>query len=308
MRINLLSVLVVATLGTCLVQADLVNAFSGFDATWEIGVSGLKSSYYNDTAQGHPLSGPTISNYFPELGPDRVSYPSGVGQVPSPGGSTGLAFDQGVLGAQVVDGALVLQLATALDPHAGYYHNGWGAWYGEGDLFVTVSDSDGISHFALLNTWARNSEGDPISLNGGHFADAQEFHLFGGTGDTSLEGHLVALLGDGDVTLTGGQGAYTASNAPVGLDMRAFAEGGDDLGDAGLTYATIIDSNRTWYLETWSIDLSQLSTDATFDIALHTAASCGNDQIALSCSVPEPGTMLLVVSGLALAFSRRRGC
>lgn len=307
MRINLLSVIAVVVLGVCFVQADLITEFAGFDTVWEVGVSGMQSSYHNDTAKGLPITGPTISNYFPVFGPDRVSYPSGIGPVPSPGGTIGQNFDQGVLGVQVTDDSLIFQLASTLDPRAGYYHSGWKTWYGQGDLFITVEDGDGISHYALLSSWARDGDGEAISLNGGHFNKAQNYHLFGGDGGTSLEGHLVALADDGNVTLTGGRGAYTPSNAPAGLDLRAFAEGGEDLGDADLTYASITDLNRTWYLQSWTIGLDELSADAAFDVALHTVASCGNDQIGMFCSVPEPSTMLLAIGGLVLALRNRRG-
>jgi hypothetical protein len=278
--------------------ADLLDVFAGFDAVWEVGASGLESSYYADTAAGLPVTGPTTDNFLHELGPSHVCYPSGVGEVPSPGGSLGQNFDQGVLGIKLDGDSLVIRLASALDPLEGFYHGGWNAWYGQGDLFLTVEDSNGISHYSLLNAWPRDELGAPRTLNGGHFDAAQAFHTSGGAGGASLEGHLIGLNTDADVTLTGGRGSYNASNAPSGLDQRAYAEGGTDLGDAGLVHESLSDYDQDWYLQTWTISLHTLSPDPAFDIGLHAISSCGNDQIGSLATVPEPGSIVLLVIGV----------
>ncbi len=291
--------------GVGVAQADLIQSFADFNYVAEVGVSGLQSSYYADTRGGHPVAGPTTGAELPVFGPDHVTYPHGVGQVPSPGGSVGQNFDQGVLGIQLAGDDLIFQLATALNPQTGYYYHGWHTWYGQGDLFVDLADSAGVRHYALLNSWGRNEHGSPISLNGGHFHAAQEFHLTGGAGGTSLEGHAVRLEGDDDVTLTGGTGAYYSGIAPAGLDVRTYAAGGTDLGSAGLVHSSVVDGGRTWYLQTWTVDRDLLSTDATFNIGLHAAASCGNDQIGGLASVPEPATALLLVIGVLVRATRR---
>ncbi|MBP7746045.1 MAG: PEP-CTERM sorting domain-containing protein [Phycisphaerae bacterium] len=305
MRTNLLTILVVLVVAAPIARADLFQAFLGFETVSEIGVSGLQSSYYSDTKINQPLSGATTGTSLAVLGPDRVTYPNGIGQVPSPGGSIGAQFDQGVLGIKIDGHNIVFQLATALNPQAGYYHSGWKSWYGQGDLFVDVTSGNGVEHFALLNTWGRDTAGNPLSLNGGYYGAAQEFHV-GNNMNSSLEGHLVRLASDSDIALTGGTGAYHSGIAPNGLDLRTYAAGGTDLGDAGLTQTSVVDQNRTWYLQTWTIGLDDLSTAGTFDLGLHAAASCGNDQIGGTFAVPEPASLALVLAG-ALLHLRRRG-
>lgn len=299
--------LVVAVVVGCtgFARADLIQQFTGFDSIWEVGTSGLRSSYYTDTKNNVPVSGATTANFLPAFGPQRVSYPSGVGEVPSPGGSVGSHFDQGVLGVKTEDGNLIVQLATGLNPLTGYYHSGWNTWYGQGDLFLDVADQSGVSHYAALSMWGRDVQGNPISLNGGHFNAAQAFHV-GGSGRSNLEGHLVKLATDANVTTTGGTGAYTASNAPAGLDMRVYASGGTDRGNAALVQASLSDRGQSWYVQTWTIDLSSLSSDRMFNVALHAAASCGNDQIGGTFNVPEPSSVLLVLGGLVGILRYRR--
>jgi hypothetical protein len=300
-----IAVVAVVLAGVGIANADLIQAFADFNYTSEVGVSGLQSSYYTDTKANVAVTGPTTGSHLPVFGPDRVTYPNGIGQVPSPGGAIGAQFDQGVLGIKLVDDNVVFQIATALNPQTGYYHSGWQTWYGQGDLFLDLADSAGVRHFALLNSWGRDSSGSPISLNGGHFASARSFHLTGGSGGASLEGHLVSLSGNNQVTMSAGTGAYGASNAPVGLDLRTYVSGGTDLGSAGLVHSSVVDSGRTWYLQTWTVPVGTLSNDATFDIGLHAAASCGNDQIGGLYSVPEPGSMMLLLAGVLYGFYRR---
>ena len=100
----------------------------------------------------------------------------------------------------------------------------------------------------------------------------------------------------------------TSSNAPAGLDLRAYAKGGSDLGSAGLTQSVLSDRGQNWYIQTWTIDLGSLSDAAAYNIGLHASASCGNDQIGGTFSIPEPSSLGLVLSGAALLpILRRRG-
>jgi hypothetical protein len=295
-------------LGAASASADFITEFSGFNSVNEVGVSGLQSSYFADTKAGLPISGPLISKNLATFGPQRVSYPSGIGQVPSPGGAIGANFDQGALGLKVEGDELIFKVATALDPTAGYYHSGWNTWYGQGDLFVSVQNGSSVNHFALLSAWAHDAKGKTINYNGNYYAKGENFHLNGGAKNDGLEGHLVALRNDSDVLLTGGTGAYTASNAPTGLDRRVFAAGGLDLGNAGLMLGNFTDNGRLWYTQTWRVGISDLSSAKQFDLGLHTAASCGNDQIGgvFSVSIPEPASLLLLICGCAI-WSQRRG-
>ncbi len=303
-------VLIAAMLAGCaaFAQADLLDFFTDYITFNDIGVSGLESTYYADTKNGLPISGPVTASFLPVLGPSRVTYPSGVGQVPSPGGGIGKHFDQGLLGVKVENGNLILKLAGGLDPQSGYYHSGWKSWYGQGDLFLSIFDSRGVTHYALLSAWARDGQGQPISLNGGHFNAAQNFHVAGGAGGTSLEGHLVRLESDSQVTLTGGTGAYHAGIAPPGLDLRTFAADGIDLVYANLVHDVVHDLGQNWYVQTWTIGLGHLSADGTFVVGMHAAVSCGNDQIGgeVSISVPEPSTIGILIVGATLLLGLRR--
>ena len=276
------------------VRGDLSSEFSGYEAIWEIGVSGLQSSYYADTRSGITLPDDMFS-----LGPARVSYPHGVGQIPSPGGCVGSVFDEGVMGVQVQGGTLTIQVAGGLNPLTGYYYSGWSTWYGQGDVFITVEDTAGISHFALLNSWPRNNRGCYRTLDGGHFDAAQDFHTQGGQGGTSLEGHLVSLSSNDDVVLTGGRGSYPPGYTPPpeGLDYRAYAQAGVDIGYAGLAHSQEMDFGQDWFIQTWTFPTSWLSSDPVFTLGLHKTASCGNDQIGMVKVVPAPGAFLLALAG-----------
>ena len=287
-------------------HADLITTFSGYQTVDEVGVSGLVSSSAPDTILGLAVGGSTIGNTLPVFGPERVSYPSGIGQVPSPGGSVGMQYDEGVLGVRLFDDHLIFRIATAVDPQTGRYHNGWKTWYGQGDLFIDVQDSTGISHFALLSAWARDGNGHPVEVNQNHYPAAERLHTGGDDEEAGREGHLIRLNGDGEVAMSGGHGAYNGGNAPAGLDLRVFATGGDDLGFANLTHSVVIDSGKTWHIQTWTVPAELLSADVIFDFGLHTAVSCGNDQIGGGFSVPEPSGAALMVGGSLFVFRFRR--
>ena len=288
------------------VWADLSTAFAGYTTVSEVGMSGLQSSYYADTK-----SGVTLPDYMFSLGPERVSYPHGVGQVPSPGGGVGRVFDEGVMGLRVQGGNLIIQVAGGLNPAEGYYYSGWHTWYGQGDVLITVEDTAGISHFALLNSWA--SDGASYrTLNGGHFDAAQDFHT-GAGGGTDLQGHLVSLSSTNDVVLAGGQGSYRPSYSPPpeGLDYRVYAQGGTDIGDAGLEHSSVWDVGlggvgQDWFLQTWMFPTNWLSSDPVFTIGLHKSASCGNDQIGMVTVVPAPGALVLGLLGFGTTGFVRR--
>ncbi len=289
-------------LGGATALADLASEFSNFNYVNEVGVSGLRSSYSTDVKANKPVTGLVTSTSVQSFGPERVYY-SNVGTYPSPGGSEGKKYDIGALGWKLDGDALVVKVASAIDPRSGLFSSAFNTWYSMGDVFLTVNDSaPGVKHFALLNSWARDGSGNARDLNNPAFADAKAFHVGG------LEGHLVRVTADGQVALTGGTGSYGPSNAPAGLDLRAFADGGTDLGDADLTHTTTVDGGKTWYLQTWTIDLSVLSDDPAFDAAFHYTVTCGNDSSGGGGNVviPAPGAAVLGIAGLAAMRRLRR--
>ncbi len=295
-----LCVVVVLAGGIGEARGDLAGEFDGFDSVSEIGVSGLRSSYYVDSAGGTVLPDDVFT-----LGSQRVWYP-GVGEAPSPGGSAGRGFDQGVLGVKFDGDRLTVRSATSVNPLTGRYLGG--TMYGEGDVFLSVSDGAGVREYALLNSWAR-WRGRPLSLNGGHFDSAKEFHT-GQLSGVNLEGHLVQLTGAGDILLSGGRAAYDPSPTPVGLDYRIFAQGGIDMGDAGLVHSSITDDgmcgSQPWYVQTWEFDVDWLTNGGGFSLGLHQSPSCANDQIGMVMDVvanpvPAPTAALLGGFGLCIA-------
>lgn len=289
--------------------AGLLDQFTGFQTINEIGVSGLRSSYYNDTVNNHAISGGMTSTTVATLGPNRVSYPNGVGGVPSPGGSLGAHFDLGVMGIQVNSGQVTVRVASRLNPLTGFRTGGVN--YGIGDMFMTVQDGVGLRQYGLLSTWARNGS-TALSIGGGGSANnaARTFHTTGGGGGTSLEGHLVRLNSDSNVVLTGGTNGYSPSSAPNGLDVRAFARSGTDLGSANLVNSSVVDSGVTWYLETWRFNLGSVSAQNNLTLGWHITYNCGNDQTGGTthvAAVPSPESTLLGGLGMvALAVLRRR--
>jgi hypothetical protein len=240
-----------------------------------------------------------------------VSYPSGIGTVPSPGyydWAEARAFDEGGLGVRVSDGSLIVRAAGALNPQTGYWSTSHSQRYGSGDVFLTIDDLDpGVKNFALLNSWPRDVSGAILAVGGTWYGAAQSFHVGGPT----LEGHLVQLTDASDVALTGGGGAYSAWT-PSGVDSRVYAQGGLDIGNALLTHSSTTDdglngaTNQVFYIQTWTVPLDLLSSYATFNIGLHQATSCGNDQTGLVATAPVPGAVVLGVLGMSVAGWRLR--
>ncbi len=302
MRFLAPSLSVVAMLSSIGFGTIITDQFNGFNYIDEIGVSGLQSSYSSDVAGGNKLP-----NYMPSFGPYRVNY-SGVGTSPS----GGHPFDEGVLGWMLEDDQLIIRVACGMNPLTGYMSNG--RVYSQGDAFLTIEDQAGVvSQFALLNSWARQN-GVPRQLDTSSFTGyngAMNFHTGG------MEGHLVLLDSNSDVVLTQGSQAYgprpgSTYGVPTGLDTRVFAQGGVDLGFMNLNHLfyDVPNSGSDWYVQTWTVPLSKLSSDGDFNFSLHIAPTCGNDQIGMKGhvegSVPEPATVLLSIAGMGLIGLRRQ--
>ncbi len=300
MRTRFLAILATLAAAAAPALAGLASQFAGYRSTSQIGVSGYQSSYHGDSAANRSVTGQTIANSLAVFGANRVSYPNGVGSVPSPGGAFGAQFDMGMLGIRVRGNQMSVRLASRIDPNTGVYSSSHKTWYGSGDVFLGIEDSAGVRQFALLQTWARDRAGQAVDYGKGFFDAAEAFHLNG------REGHLVSLTRDRDVQTTGGPGGYSRNNAPAGLDVRAFAKGGTDLGFANLTHGQVQDLGQTWYLSTWTFDLSRITSDSAFGISLHSTASCGNDSIGMTLPVPAPAAAVLGTLGLALIARIRR--
>lgn len=279
-------------------QAGLIDQFDSFTYVEEVGVSGLRSSYHADTVANQSVLGPLTGSSLHALSANRVHY-ANQGTVPS----GGPAYDYGALGIRVSGSNLIVRVANGINPLTGRQTND--TTYGAGDAFLTISDSNGVRQYAALNTWARDDQNNPIAIGDGHFNDARDFHVSGGAGGTSLEGHLIRFSANNQVRRTGGPHGHSASNAPDGLDLRAFSRGGIDLGSANLVHSSVVDG-QTWYIQTWTIPLALLSSDSEFGIGVHATQSCGNDQIGLTARIPEPASFLLVSGGMLLALARRR--
>ena len=297
---------VVTMLTVCgLARADLIDTYNGFDWFRSDGTTGLVSSYYSDVAAGQTITGTTTSTSLATFGPNRVSYPNGVGEVPSPGGSLMHYFDLGAVGVKADGNDLTFQLTSGMDPETGYYTSSDNTWIGIGDLFIDVSDSAGVRHYALLSTWGTEQSGAPLTYNGGYYSDAMSFHLTG-DGGSSLIGHLVKLTCNDDIMISGGTAAYNGGNAPTGLDRRIFASGGSDLGNGDLTLASLTDDGFNWYTQSWTINGSLLSQDAEYEISMHAGPTCANDQIGGNVMVPEPTSLLLLLLGAGVLLRQMR--
>jgi len=278
-------------------NADLAASFTGmgFQTVLEQNVSGLKSSYHAYTQGSSGVN--NVPNEMVTLSDQRVFYPW-VGEVPSPGGPTGRIFDEGAIGLKIEGDSLLVQVAGRLNPLAGVKYGG--AWYGQGDVFVTVADSSGVRQFALLNSWAKKPDQSYRSIGGSHFNQAKNFHATGGAGGTSLEGWLVGLLNSGDVARVGGPHSYTAtSGSPDGLDYRTYAQGGQPVGWANIAHTTTQEQDpeglwQTWYMQTWEFPASWISSEQDFTVGLHKIASCGNDQIGMVSMVAAPGEEVVI--------------
>lgn len=273
----------------------------------EVGVSGLQSSYH-----GLTLSHVAYNN-VPTLGPGRVNYPGGVGAVPSPGGNLGRPFDQGVLGYKLNGSNITFGLATGLNPAAwqvlgGAYGN---TKHGQGDLFIDVLSDSGMSHYAFLN----NINSNQALGHSGYFDPAKNFRY----GSGPSVGELVRLSTENDIAKIGGNYGYVrGGNSPAGLDERVFAKGGTDMNVGTLNITSFLadeplgnGSPMTFYLMEWTAPLSIFGT-GPLTFALHSTATCGNDQIGAIFStptiqIPSPSALALGLIGFGWIGRVRRG-
>ncbi|MBL8880968.1 MAG: hypothetical protein JNG88_17780, partial [Phycisphaerales bacterium] len=106
--------LLIAAIGSAAATADLIDQFNGYTFVNEIGVSGLKSNYHQDTVDGLNVLGPTTGSSLHSLAGTRVHYPN-QGEVPS----GGAAYDYGALGIRVSGGNLIVRVANGFNPLTG---------------------------------------------------------------------------------------------------------------------------------------------------------------------------------------------
>lgn len=231
----------------------------------------------------------TLSNDY-----SPVQYPSGVGHVPSPGGSTGEAFDLEEMYVRIGQGQAQVLLVASSGPSLEAVGS---TWY-LGDLMieaggkpfaiVTQSGSQGLAAGAIYRI---NGQADVVSLQN------RPRSYYGSTtvvaNDYGPDATVPEIAGPWAVS-----GAIDASQlvGTAGIDTDSFSYGGDEDGT---------------FLIQYTFDTSVFDLESPMELLTKITWGCGNDVIRVkgveSPHVPEPATIgMLLIGSILTMLARRR--
>jgi PEP-CTERM motif len=210
-----------------------------------------------------------------------ISYPYGVGYLPSPGSINegGEKFD--LEGLFVAFDANYLYVALANSFGMSATSLSWGSTFYQGDIF--------FGYGGEKNTYAIDvSTGNFVSVDLWTYIERKPGSYYANSAICNRVGAYNVVFGD---ILGGANQSLTFWDGLESAPMTPDPTGGDT------------------YVFEWKIDRGLLGWDGASDIFFHTTLGCGNDLIEYTYTgIPEPSTMILLGLGLfgAGLFARRK--
>ena len=263
-----------------------------------------------------PASAPYPTYWIEQNNYAPVSYPYGIGNVPSPGGASGEKVDLEALywrlNGDLAQPSLQVLLATSVDDHA--YFRSWQRHYRLGDLFLDM-DGDGVYDFVSVTTdwdgggiqpWRAYDPATGTYRSLDHDAAPGSLYQISHPAEAVVtpDSQVATIIGPG-----GGYGDYPDIESVVrpwvvdqdpgkvgaaiglaGLAKQSYSYGpswgGGYYGDyPNQPNGTLFSEDNTWFYE-WTIPLYWIDPDGSLTaenvqhIGLHLALECGNDLIA----------------------------